>query len=746
MDDLKSILDAARKEYKNENYYYAIYPLEEFLNRGCQDDAFQRVKIALYVFFDFLDNDKNKAIIWNKLIEKKKWPVSELNLKIVEEYFKYTGHIEFQEKASQKAEEYCDKNLLTNDETFDLYFYKAKLWIDDVDKWLHFLGKALSLSNEQIENVLWHIDSTSYKSRNESDYKKISEWLQQFPAIRLRVHFLNAVFQEKLGNYDQAIAGFSFFKDTKFFNGAERHLVSLYRKTGKIQKALEIARKREADNGELIKELYLETGNVEKFKELCKEDRPYSRHINTNKLLKYKMYCEALQEIEIAQSIPDAYVLYMKVRALWGEYWLRKPDLNFLEREIFLLTAYGRDLSIRKENSGKDTPMSMTVAQFYMMEARVYFLLNIRFLKNERQNILATKQGKENRGFGGLTYTHRDRIKEIFKEFKVKSFTPPDYVFNPQRSDIDFRLKDFEGAFNRAISLLEKAYEKIRIEMEELNHQTLLKKSELSIDEMWDVYWKHFENECFQSCKNILDRIEKEQPSNPRMFQEKGRVFYRLGQNGDAVKWLEKALGQFEKYHERPTSSHNLMQQVYAAMIANDNSEEERKNDLVDQLNKSFETWFKADISLFKNLAEKPPWYGHRRHDLIQTLQGQTIYKFCTFNMNSISALSDEKIYFSQPKQLNDPFDMDGYLETINKEEFEFVFEEVKNKVSCFCSTLQKDNLQMWAHYADSFTGICIGYEFKKLPKNIAWRSIRYPDIKKGSGALVDTLFVSYSP
>jgi len=184
------------------------------------------------------------------------------------------------------------------------------------------------------------------------------------------------------------------------------------------------------------------------------------------------------------------------------------------------------------------------------------------------------------------------------------------------------------------------------------------------------------------------------------------------------------------------------MQQVYAAMIVNDNSGEERKNDLVEQLNKSFEAWFKADISLFTNLAEKPPWYGHRRDDLIQTLQEQTIYKFCTFNMNSISALSDEKIYFSQPKQLNDPFDMDGYLETIKKDEFEFVSEEVKNKVLCFCSTLQKDNLQMWAHYADSFTGICIGYEFIELPKDIAWRSIYYSVAKNGSGALVDTLFV----
>jgi len=442
MDDLNSILNAAREEYKNESHYNAIYPLEDLLHKGCQDDAFLRVKIALYVFFDFLDNDENKTIIWNKLIEKKKWPASELNLKIVEEYLKYTGHIRFQEKASQKAEEYCDKNVLSKDETFDLYFYKAVLWIDDVEKWLHFLGKALNLANEQVDKVLWHVRSTSYKSRDEAGYKKISEWLEQFPAIRLHIQFLKAENQEKLGNYDQAIAGFSLFEGTQLFNEAEGHLVSLYRKNGKIQKALEIARKLEGENGKLIKELYLETGNVEKFKELCDKESPYLRRFNANKLLKYKMYSEALQEIEIDQSIPDSGVLYIKVRALWGEYWLRKPDLKFLEREILPLTTYGRDLAIRKENSGKDTPMSMTVAQFYMMEARVYFLLNIRFLKNERQNILATKQGKENWDLGGLNYTHRDRVSEIFKEFKVKSFKPPNYVFNAQRSDI-FSIERF---------------------------------------------------------------------------------------------------------------------------------------------------------------------------------------------------------------------------------------------------------------------------------------------------------------
>jgi len=90
---------------------------------------------------------------------------------------------------------------------------------------------------------------------------------------------------------------------------------------------------------------------------------------------------------------------------------------------------------------------------------------------------------------------------------------------------IYFRLKDFEATFNRAISLLEKAYEKIRVEIAKINHQRLLNKTELSIKEMWSIYWKHYENECFESCNNILVRIEKEQPSNPRLFQEKGRIF-----------------------------------------------------------------------------------------------------------------------------------------------------------------------------------------------------------------------------
>ena len=126
---------------------------------------------------------------------------------------------------------------------------------------------------------------------------------------------------------------------------------------------------------------------------------------------------------------------------------------------------------------------------------------------------------------------------------------------------------------------------------------------------------------------------------------------------------------------------------------------------------------------------------------MIMTTDGiyNTLYKYRACNQNAISILENHELYFSSPKNLNDPYDCqidvittlnealaefdlsnapiyrrDTIIEAINeiKRDSKIVHkiqERVNNQAICSFSLL-RDNALMWAHYADSHRGFCIGF------------------------------------
>lgn len=96
------------------------------------------------------------------------------------------------------------------------------------------------------------------------------------------------------------------------------------------------------------------------------------------------------------------------------------------------------------------------------------------------------------------------------------------------------------------------------------------------------------------------------------------------------------------------------------------------------------------------------------------------LYRFFSYNSNSLGPLICGGLYFSSPKDFNDSFDCDFRMmpTAIEKQlgiSWDDAVEESKadvRKIGIACFTPHWNNSLMWAHYADKFRGFCLGFEF----------------------------------
>ena len=95
----------------------------------------------------------------------------------------------------------------------------------------------------------------------------------------------------------------------------------------------------------------------------------------------------------------------------------------------------------------------------------------------------------------------------------------------------------------------------------------------------------------------------------------------------------------------------------------------------------------------------------------------KVFYKYFNFNDNvkenkkRMKQLVSEKLWLSRKNNLNDPMDL--MMLNTNKlscEEKDYYYESINNKY-CLCLTSTYRNPPMWAHYANSFSGYCIGFK-----------------------------------
>ena len=121
------------------------------------------------------------------------------------------------------------------------------------------------------------------------------------------------------------------------------------------------------------------------------------------------------------------------------------------------------------------------------------------------------------------------------------------------------------------------------------------------------------------------------------------------------------------------------------------------------------------------------------------------LYKYRPDNDHTLQMLKNQELYFSFPRDFNDPFDcrilvdfsggddnglralakkhripeplLQGALEGLRSIDFDA--NEIEQKYSktnfdtyiIYCISEVRDNIQMWSHYAKSHRGICVGFE-----------------------------------
>ncbi len=98
-----------------------------------------------------------------------------------------------------------------------------------------------------------------------------------------------------------------------------------------------------------------------------------------------------------------------------------------------------------------------------------------------------------------------------------------------------------------------------------------------------------------------------------------------------------------------------------------------------------------------------------------------TLYRFFPYAANSLGPLICDGLYFSSPKDFNDPFDCDFKMMPNDFEKklgvsWSDAVAAARRRVAqmgVVCFTPHWDSTLMWAHYADKFKGFCLGYEFE---------------------------------
>ena len=262
---------------------------------------------------------------------------------------------------------------------------------------------------------------------------------------------------------------------------------------------------------------------------------------------------------------------------------------------------------------------------------------------------------------------------------------------------------EYDSTFYDETSLYEEKIKKLYIiKIKQIYKE--FKKSNLKISEDRELYYLS----AFKDEKSIKKRITifknkmKNDSENPIFYFELGKLYYQKSKKTaqkfkTATKYLNKSIKLSDKYFV------NLGGQAELLLLKIKNSEQ-KKRKLFDKSIKDF---------IFYNSYQK---------DTRTTYFLQTLFKYQSFSINSLSSLSENYLYFANPEQLNDPFD-------VASESLEKQFKNLKLNKSDFklCSLSQiNNNKLMWAHYTNEHTGICVGYKFLYLPNYVGKSEVKY--------------------
>lgn len=110
--------------------------------------------------------------------------------------------------------------------------------------------------------------------------------------------------------------------------------------------------------------------------------------------------------------------------------------------------------------------------------------------------------------------------------------------------------------------------------------------------------------------------------------------------------------------------------------------------------------------------------YIHKlKRDGVELKQPKNLYKYFPDNDDSLRTIRDGYLYFSSPRNFNDPFDCLTNREKYILKGGEEITKHREDLGVC-CFSLVNDNPVMWAHYTNQYQGFCIKLKNEKLLKS----------------------------
>lgn len=152
--------------------------------------------------------------------------------------------------------------------------------------------------------------------------------------------------------------------------------------------------------------------------------------------------------------------------------------------------------------------------------------------------------------------------------------------------------------------------------------------------------------------------------------------------------------------------------------------------------------WKERYRNALLDMTNKPP----NIREIIKEYIPDVLYKYGSLQSQYWKdVVYDAKIYLSQAKEFNDPFDCRAnfnYTKAISRGKFrdelierfgedikkipeeiiqKNVIEKMREDVFVFCFSEVWDSILMWAHYANNYNGYCIKYNMKQVPEYLKY-------------------------
>jgi len=102
----------------------------------------------------------------------------------------------------------------------------------------------------------------------------------------------------------------------------------------------------------------------------------------------------------------------------------------------------------------------------------------------------------------------------------------------------------------------------------------------------------------------------------------------------------------------------------------------------------------------------------------------RVFYKYQAFRSYTVNTLANQMLFLSKYEQLNDPFDL--VLTHLGRNSGDGSLLEKFSNVGIFSVSEHPISQLMWAHYADSYRGMCIGYAAYVVPNPRVLHPVRY--------------------